>query len=49
MMKNNDNYNDNTYINTNIDTSYSNDIKTMYLSFNLMLFYRCFGYKNFHS
>ena len=46
-MKNNDNYNDNTYINTNIDASYSNDIKTMYLSFNLMLFYRCFGYKIF--
>ena len=46
-MKNNDNYNDNTYTNTNIVTSYSNDIKTMYLSFNLMLFYRCFGYKIF--
>ena len=46
-MINKDNHNDNTNTNTNIDTSYSNDIKTMYLSFNLMLFYRCFGYKIF--
>ena len=46
-MKNNDNYNDNTYNNTYIVTSYSNAIRTMYLSNNLMLMYRCFGYTIF--
>lgn len=42
-----DNNNDNNYTNTDIDTSYGIDVKTIFLAFNLLLFYIRIGNKSF--